>query len=166
MVDELKEHVVRKIGAIARPDQILFAADLPKTRSGKIMRRLLRDIAEGKALGDTTTLADPNVVARLKDEYADKEPGLSPNRLTRQPEASNAVDHGPYRNARPVEDLRHGLRGDPRAAGRLDPDRARRIRRDHGAVWVGQVHTDEPRSAASTRRPSGSYLLNEKQVAR
>ncbi len=69
LVDELKEHVVKKIGAIARPDQILFAADLPKTRSGKIMRRLLRDIAEGKALGDTTTLADPNVVGRLKDEY-------------------------------------------------------------------------------------------------
>jgi acetyl-CoA synthetase len=69
LADELKEHVVRKIGALARPDQILFAADLPKTRSGKIMRRLLRDIAEGKALGDTTTLADPNVVAKLKDEY-------------------------------------------------------------------------------------------------
>jgi acetyl-CoA synthetase len=73
VADELKEHVVRKIGAIARPDQILFAADLPKTRSGKIMRRLLRDIAEGKALGDTTTLADPAVVARLKEAYADKE---------------------------------------------------------------------------------------------
>ena len=71
--DELKEHVVKKIGAIARPDQILFAADLPKTRSGKIMRRLLRDIAEGKALGDTTTLADPAVVARLKSEYEEKE---------------------------------------------------------------------------------------------
>jgi acetyl-CoA synthetase len=69
LIDELKDHVVKKIGAIARPDQILFAADLPKTRSGKIMRRLLRDIAEGKALGDTTTLADPNVVRRLKDEY-------------------------------------------------------------------------------------------------
>jgi len=73
VADELKDHVVRKIGAIARPDQILFAADLPKTRSGKIMRRLLRDIAEGKALGDTTTLADPAVVARLKADYADKE---------------------------------------------------------------------------------------------
>jgi acetyl-CoA synthetase len=69
LIDELKDHVVRKIGAIARPDQILFAADLPKTRSGKIMRRLLRDIAEGKTLGDTTTLADPAVVRRLKDEY-------------------------------------------------------------------------------------------------
>jgi acetyl-CoA synthetase len=73
LADELKEHVVRKIGAIARPDQILFAADLPKTRSGKIMRRLLRDIAEGKALGDTTTLADPAVVAKLKTEYEEKE---------------------------------------------------------------------------------------------
>ena len=73
LMDELKEHVVRKIGAIARPDQILFAADLPKTRSGKIMRRLLRDIAEGKAIGDTTTLADPAVVAKLKSEYEEKE---------------------------------------------------------------------------------------------
>src|SRR5262249_45675211 len=62
LVDDLKDHVVKKIGAIARPDDILFTADLPKTRSGKIMRRLLRDIAEGKALGDTTTLADPAVV--------------------------------------------------------------------------------------------------------
>jgi acetyl-CoA synthetase len=69
LVDELKEHVARKIGSIARPDDVIFAADLPKTRSGKIMRRLLRDIAEGKALGDTTTLADPSVVARLKEQY-------------------------------------------------------------------------------------------------
>jgi acetyl-CoA synthetase len=71
-VAELKEHVVKKIGAIARPDDIIFSADLPKTRSGKIMRRLLRDIAEGKALGDTTTLADPNVVAKLKEQYQDE----------------------------------------------------------------------------------------------
>jgi acetyl-CoA synthetase len=70
---DLREHVSAKIGAIARPDDILFAADLPKTRSGKIMRRLLRDIAEGRALGDTTTLADPAVVAQLKTEYEEKE---------------------------------------------------------------------------------------------
>jgi acetyl-CoA synthetase len=69
LVTELKDHVVKKIGVIARPEDILFAADLPKTRSGKIMRRLLKDIAEGKALGDTTTLADPSVVAKLKEEY-------------------------------------------------------------------------------------------------
>jgi len=67
---ELKEHVVKKIGAIARPENILFTADLPKTRSGKIMRRLLRDVAEGKVLGDVTTLADPSVVEKLKSQYA------------------------------------------------------------------------------------------------
>ena len=73
--DELKQHVTRKIGAIARPDEIIFAADLPKTRSGKIMRRLLRDIAEGKTLGDTTTLADPAVVRKLNEQYEEKEQG-------------------------------------------------------------------------------------------
>ena len=71
--ETLREHVAKKIGAIAKPDDILFAADLPKTRSGKIMRRLLRDIAEGKTLGDTTTLADPGVVAKLKTQYEDQE---------------------------------------------------------------------------------------------
>ena len=71
--EELKGHVSKKIGSIARPDDILFTADLPKTRSGKIMRRLLKDIAEGRALGDTTTLADPAVVARLKTMYEEKE---------------------------------------------------------------------------------------------
>ena len=70
---ELKSFVGEKIGAIAKPDDILFSADLPKTRSGKIMRRLLRDIAEGRALGDTTTLADPNVVASLKEQYESQE---------------------------------------------------------------------------------------------
>ncbi len=73
LMDELKAHVVKRIGKIARPDEILFTADLPKTRSGKIMRRLLRDIAEGKAVGDTTTLADPNVIARLKTKYEEQE---------------------------------------------------------------------------------------------
>ena len=73
LVKELKKHVGQKIGAIARPEVIIFSADLPKTRSGKIMRRLLKDVAEGKALGDTTTLADPSVVERLKSQYeADK----------------------------------------------------------------------------------------------
>jgi len=65
----LKDHVAKKIGAIAKPDDIFFTADLPKTRSGKIMRRLLRDIAEGRALGDTTTLADPAAVQRVKAQY-------------------------------------------------------------------------------------------------
>jgi acetyl-CoA synthetase len=73
LMDELKAHVSKKIGALARPDDIIFSAELPKTRSGKIMRRLLRDIAEGRALGDTTTLADPAVVASLKTKYEDQE---------------------------------------------------------------------------------------------
>jgi acetyl-CoA synthetase len=73
LMEEIKGHVAKKIGALARPDDLIFASDLPKTRSGKIMRRLLRDIAEGKALGDTTTLADPNVVATLKEKYGEEE---------------------------------------------------------------------------------------------
>jgi acetyl-CoA synthetase len=71
--DEVKQHVAKKIGALARPDDVIYAAELPKTRSGKIMRRLLRDVAEGRALGDTTTLADPAVVATLKGQYEDRE---------------------------------------------------------------------------------------------
>jgi acetyl-CoA synthetase len=66
----LRHHVAAKIGAIARPKTIVFTDDLPKTRSGKIMRRLLRDVAEGRKLGDTTTLADPNVVEEIKNRAA------------------------------------------------------------------------------------------------
>ena len=73
LLDELKKHVAQKIGPIARPDDIFFTADLPKTRSGKIMRRLLRDVAEGRALGDTTTLLDANVVDNLRGQYEDSE---------------------------------------------------------------------------------------------
>ena len=72
LIDELKAHVAKKIGALARPDDIFFTAELPKTRSGKIMRRLLRDIAEGRALGDTTTLADASIVNSLKEKYHDE----------------------------------------------------------------------------------------------
>ncbi len=75
LAEELKEHVVKKIGSIARPEKILFAPDLPKTRSGKIMRRLLRDIAQGRTLGDTTTLADPNAVLALKSRYEEEGEG-------------------------------------------------------------------------------------------
>jgi acetyl-CoA synthetase len=68
----LKSHVSTKIGSIAKPDDIFFTAELPKTRSAKIMRRLLRDIAEGRVLGDTTTLADPSVIAKLKEQAKDE----------------------------------------------------------------------------------------------
>jgi acetyl-CoA synthetase len=67
---ELRQHVAARIGPIARPKTVIFTDDLPKTRSGKIMRRLLRDVAEGRSLGDTTTLADPNVVEEIKRRAA------------------------------------------------------------------------------------------------
>ena len=67
---ELREHVAEKIGKLARPKRIVFADDLPKTRSGKIMRRLLRDIAAGDELGDVTTLRDPAVMDALEEQVA------------------------------------------------------------------------------------------------
>ncbi|HEX8730123.1 MAG TPA: acetate--CoA ligase [Ktedonobacterales bacterium] len=70
---ELREHVAQAIGALARPKRIYFTSELPKTRSAKIMRRLLRDIAEGRVLGDTTTLLDPTIVAQIKDQYESSE---------------------------------------------------------------------------------------------
>ena len=66
LAEALKEHVAREIGKLARPADIRFADALPKTRSGKIMRRLLRDVAEGRDLGDTTTLADATVVDEIR----------------------------------------------------------------------------------------------------
>jgi acetyl-CoA synthetase len=68
LVAELRGHVAEKIGKLARPKRIIWADDLPKTRSGKIMRRLLRDIASGAALGDVTTLRDPTVMDALKEK--------------------------------------------------------------------------------------------------
>jgi acetyl-CoA synthetase len=67
MLEELRDHVAQKIGPIAKPANIVFTPELPKTRSGKIMRRLLRDVAEKRPLGDTTTLADPTVVSEIAE---------------------------------------------------------------------------------------------------
>ena len=69
MLEELRDHVAKKIGKIARPANIVFTPELPKTRSGKIMRRLLRNVAEDEVLGDTTTLADPGIVDSIKSKY-------------------------------------------------------------------------------------------------
>ena len=74
LVDELREHVAATIGPIAKPKSILFTEELPKTRSGKIMRRLLKDVSEDHALGDTTTLADPSVVEGIKARYLAQTP--------------------------------------------------------------------------------------------
>jgi acetyl-CoA synthetase len=70
---ELRDWIAVKIGKFAVPERIVFTTDLPKTRSGKIMRRLLRDVAEGRALGNVTTLADPSVVSKLKTQYTDED---------------------------------------------------------------------------------------------
>jgi acetyl-CoA synthetase len=70
MVAELSEHVASRIGKLARPKRVIWSGDLPKTRSGKIMRRLLRDIAEGRELGDVTTLRDPGVMEELESKIA------------------------------------------------------------------------------------------------
>ena len=74
MLDELRDHVATKIGPIAKPANIVFTPELPKTRSGKIMRRLLRDVAEKRPLGDTTTLADPTVVEEIRDRSVAEAP--------------------------------------------------------------------------------------------
>jgi acetyl-CoA synthetase len=73
MMAELRDHVADKIGKIARPANLVFTPELPKTRSGKIMRRLLRDVAEHRELGDTTTLADPTVVEEIKERATEEE---------------------------------------------------------------------------------------------
>ena len=72
-LEELRNHVARKIGPIAKPANIVFTPELPKTRSGKIMRRLLRDVAENRPLGDTTTLADPTVVDEIRSRGAEEQ---------------------------------------------------------------------------------------------
>jgi acetyl-CoA synthetase len=72
LIVELREHVSVRIGKLARPKRIIWADDLPKTRSGKIMRRLLRDIAEGRELGDVTTLRDPDVMAQLEGKIKER----------------------------------------------------------------------------------------------
>ncbi len=71
--NEIREHVGLKLGKIARPKTVIIVPDLPKTRSGKIMRRLLRDVADGRVLGDTTTLADPGVVAEIANRAAEND---------------------------------------------------------------------------------------------
>jgi len=73
LVEEIRGHVADRIGKFARPRRIIWAGDLPKTRSGKIMRRLLRDIAEGRELGDVTTLRDPDVMAKLEGKIAERQ---------------------------------------------------------------------------------------------
>ena len=89
----MRQHVAKKLGAIARPKTVIFTDELPKTRSGKIMRRLLRDVAEGRSLGDTTTLADPNVVEEIS---------AGPPKRPRKIDAAATPEHWRWRDG-PVE---------------------------------------------------------------
>jgi acetyl-CoA synthetase len=73
LIEEIRAHVAERIGKLARPKRVIWAGDLPKTRSGKIMRRLLRDIAEGRELGDVTTLRDPAVMEELQTKISERE---------------------------------------------------------------------------------------------
>jgi acetyl-CoA synthetase len=73
LVQDIREHVAKRIGKLARPKRVIWAGDLPKTRSGKIMRRLLRDIAEGREMGDVTTLRDPSVMDQLEGKVKERQ---------------------------------------------------------------------------------------------
>ena len=73
LTEEIRARVAERIGKFARPKRVIWAADLPKTRSGKIMRRLLRDVAEGRELGDVTTLRDPGVMATLASQVQQRD---------------------------------------------------------------------------------------------
>jgi acetyl-CoA synthetase len=73
LIGDIREHVAKRIGKLARPKRVIWADDLPKTRSGKIMRRLLRDIAEGRELGDVTTLRDPDVMSQLEGKVQERQ---------------------------------------------------------------------------------------------
>ena len=107
LIDEIRERVASRIGKFARPKRIIWAGDLPKTRSGKIMRRLLRDIAEGRELGDVTTLRDPDVMAQLEGKI--KERGTQRARANRHDEPATLA---PGEGERAAVDL--GDAGDER----------------------------------------------------
>ena len=78
LIEELRKHVQKEIGAIAKPRQIMIVQELPKTRSGKIMRRLLRDVAENREVGDVTTLADSSVMSLIKEGHVRPPPRTDP----------------------------------------------------------------------------------------
>jgi len=106
LIVEIHETVAKQIGKLARPKRIIWADDLPKTRSGKIMRRLLRDIAEGRALGDVTTLRDPDVMSQLEGRSRRRTRPRSRRRVRRAP-----GDPGPGHRARRFDRAR--ARGSP-----------------------------------------------------
>ena len=127
LVAEIREHVAKQIGKLARPKRIIWADDLPKTRSGKIMRRLLRDIAEGRELGDVTTLRDPDVMQQLQgkisehqeEEDSDLASRTSPATPARSSPSTGGCTRGSTGSTRPS-------RATSRRSRRVDHHAARR----------------------------------------
>ncbi len=163
MGEELRAHVATKIGPTARPKTVIFTEELPKTRSGKIMRRLLRDVAEGRQLGDTTTLADPNVVEEIRARAARHPPRSigrlprRPERRSRQAEESKAAAAWPRERRRKRRSINH--EGAEHAQDHRPARRARRAPRPHrcghsAAAPVPSSACDRPR--VRRRAPTGS----------
>ena len=114
---ELRKHVAKEIGPIAKPRSILVVAELPKTRSGKIMRRLLRDIAEGRETGDVTTLADSSVMDQITKGMQRVGHPVRPRATT---PGTTGTDAGPLASRRDRHDYPDdlfGLRGSPQSPG-------------------------------------------------
>ena len=146
---ELREHVADMIGKFARPKQIMFTPDLPKTRSGKIMRRLLRDIAEQRSLGDVTTLADANVVNTIREQSGTRR-GLTSRQPANDPASSLTGLNLRLRPVGSVGALSHGHHDVADVAGVLDGDGgaqalARLIRAERHGVGVRGVGGGEDR---------------------
>ena len=132
IIAELRQHVATKIGAIARPKSIVITDDLPKTRSGKIMRRLLRDISENRQLGDVTTLANEDVVSEIAG-MAEKARSADPSDLrARGPRAP-----GRRSGRGGLERLRHPLVARPQQGARQQEVRRRAVARDRAVVDHG-----------------------------
>ena len=156
-LEELRNHVAQKIGPIAKPANIVFTPELPKTRSGKIMRRLLRDVAENRPLGDTTTLADPTVVEEIRSRGQDGggQGGLDRSRGPRRSARPRGAGAGRDRARAGRERLGGAERGASAArSARLavadgHADAAARARRAHADA--GAVRRARPRSRASGR---------------
>ena len=133
LIDEIREKVASRIGKFARPKRIIWADDLPKTRSGKIMRRLLRDIAEGRELGDVTTLRDPDVMQQLEGKIKE-----------RDAEEGVVSRWSPWRDRSSRHSHRPSIpRWDPVCVRVRSPRKPFEARRDAMADWEGIERSDE-----------------------
>ena len=136
LVEEIRATVAERIGKFARPKRIVWADDLPKTRSGKIMRRLLRDIAEGRALGDVTTLRDPDVMGELEAKIAEEQADDA-SRLASVALVDDALDRDLER-LQLLADAAQFAQGDRLGASAARPPALPRPRRSRGRGSAGR----------------------------